>query len=131
MNLKVERIFKGEKYTIGKLYVDGVFFCNTLEDKVRDLTKEKKVKGETAIPEGKYEVVLSYSPRFKKVMPELKNVPHFEGIRIHSGNTEKDSSGCLLVGFNTIKGKLTDSRVTYNKLMNILANEKEINIEII
>lgn len=87
MELKNKRIYKGEDYTIGELYVDGVFICHTLEDKVRLLNSyEDKVYGETAIPIGRYKVVLSYSNRFKKVLPEILNVEFFKGIRIHEGN---------------------------------------------
>lgn len=87
MNIRIDRLYKKEDYTIGKLYINGVFLCSTLEDKVRTLdTIEDKVYGETAIPEGRYEVILSYSKRFNKILPELLNVPFFKGIRIHAGN---------------------------------------------
>lgn len=87
MELTVERIYKGEDYTIGDLYVNNVWFSNTLEDKVRLLNSyEDKVYGETAIPIGRYKVVLSYSNRFKRILPEVLNVEFFKGIRIHEGN---------------------------------------------
>ena len=105
MELLLERKYLKEKYTIGNLYINGVFFSNTLEDTVRDLNKdgifncgELKISGHTAIPYGEYEIKVTYSPKFKRELPILLNVPHFEGIRIHRGNTEKDSSGCVLVG---------------------------------
>lgn len=118
MVIDVVRIFKGEEYTIGKMSINGVHFCDTLEDKVREIAKDGKgkIRGVTAIPAGEYDVAVTYSPRMKRLLPYLKNVPHFEGIRIHAGNTAKDTEGCLLVGFNTIKGKLTDSRKTENKI---------------
>jgi hypothetical protein len=75
-----------------------------------------KVFGKTAIPYGTYEIVRTYSNKYKKILPLLMNVPHFEGIRIHSGNTAEDTDGCILPGFNTVKGKVTDSRNTFKKL---------------
>lgn len=79
---------------IGELTIDGVHQCFTLEDKVR----EKKIFGKTAIPPGRYEVTVSFSNHFQKKLPLLMNVPNFEGVRIHSGNTAKDTEGCILVG---------------------------------
>ena len=131
MKLKLKRIFKGEKYTIGRLYIDDVFFCDVLEDKVRDLSKEEKVWGQTAIPEGTYKIIINYSNRFKRDLPLLLNVPQFEGIRIHPGNTEVDTHGCLLVGINSQKGKVTQSRITFDKLFAKIKNEKDLEIEII
>ena len=123
MELKVERIYLGEQYTIGHLYINGVYFCDTLEDKVRVLNSEKdKIKKETAIPTGRYRVILSYSNHFKCIMPELLDVPYFVGIRIHWGNTKDHTEGCILVGFNTAKGKVLQSKETYKKLFTILNN---------
>jgi hypothetical protein len=90
---------KGDRNIIGDLFVDGVFFCHTLEDEKR--ADGLKVYGETAIPSGTYNVILSVSNRFKRLMPLLLDVPMFKGIRIHGGNTSKDSHGCPLVAFNT------------------------------
>ena len=129
MKLILKRIALRDTYTIGKLYIDGVYFCDTLEDKVRDLNKngkfdngEKKVYGETAIPYGTYKVDMNtVSPRFKNrvwakpyggKIPRLLNINSFEGVLIHPGTTSKDTSGCLLVGRNTIVGKLTQSQGT-------------------
>lgn len=120
MLIEVKRLWPKDSYTVGRLYVDGELFCNTLEDKVRDIEKEGKVYGETAIPYGEYEVVFNYSPKFKRNLPRLLNVPHFEGILIHPGNTAKDSLGCILVGKNTQKGMLTESRVTSDALNKII-----------
>lgn len=120
MELKVTRNWKKSEYTIGRMYVNGEFFCNTLEDKVRDLPKEKKVPGKTAIPAGRYRVILTTSARFKRLLPLLLNVPYFEGIRIHSGNTAADTEGCILVGDNTVKGKVLNSRARERELMDIL-----------
>jgi hypothetical protein len=129
MKLKLIRIYKAETYTIGKLYVDGELFSDVLEDKVRP--NGEKVYGQTAIPAGTYKVILNMSNRFKCIMPLLLNVPNFEGIRIHSGNTSEDTHGCLLVGKNTEKGKVTESRKIFKNLMSILTLAKdEITIEI-
>lgn len=135
MNIILNRIAKKAKYTIGKLYINDRYFCDTLEDTDRGLTQSmteqqigsKKVYGETAIPTGTYRIIISYSNKFKKQMPLLLNVPGFAGIRIHSGNTEKDSLGCILVGKNKAVGKVLESRDTYSKLFSMLqeANKKE------
>lgn len=102
MLLTVKRFEYGSTYCIGKLYIDGEFHCYTLEDKVReDKTKdvwEWKVAGETAIPSGTYKILIDWSNRFQRRLPHLMEVPGFTGVRIHSGNTDKDTEGCLLVG---------------------------------
>ena len=122
MKLTLKRIALRSTYTIGRLYVDGNYFCDTLEDTVRDLNKngkfdngEKKVYAKTAIPYGTYEIKWTYSPRFKKYTPQLMNVPSFEGIRIHAGNTSTDTEGCLLLGENKKVGMVLNSRATINK----------------
>ena len=135
MKLKVERLWKKPGYTVGRLYVDGKFFCNTLEDTVRDLHRERKLPGKTAIPYGEYKVVFNWSPKFGRNLPRLLNVPAFEGILIHPGNTADDSSGCILVGKNTEVGRLTESRYTSDKL-NVLVEDAQrkgesITIEIV
>lgn len=109
MKLTLKRTYKAPNYTIGHLYIDGQYFCDTLEDTVRDLIREKKIPGQTAIPAGTYHVLVTYSPKFKRKLPILVNVPMFTGIRIHRGNTAKDTEGCILVGKNTEKGKVTGS----------------------
>lgn len=118
MKLLVKRKFLGKTYTIGALYIDGKYFCDTLEDRVVDVNKngvfdgeEKKVSGKSAIPYGEYEVVVNRSPKFKRELPRLLNVPHFEGILIHRGNSATDTSGCILVGENSIKGRLSNSSI--------------------
>lgn len=131
MKLKLTRIFKAETYTIGRLYIDGEFFCDVLEDRVRDLSKEDKVWGQTAIPYDTYKIIINYSNRFKRDLPLLLNVPQFEGIRIHPGNTAVDTHGCLLVGINTEKGKVTQSRITFDRLFAKIKNEKDLEIEVI
>lgn len=122
MKLTLKRIALRSTYTIGRLYVDGNYFCDTLEDTVRDLNKngkfdngEKKVYAKTAIPYGTYEIKWTYSPRFKKYTPQLMNVPSFEGIRIHAGSTHEDTAGCLLLGQNKKVGMVLNSRATINK----------------
>ena len=111
MRITVQRRYLGETYTIGTMFINGDYFCDTLEDKVREFgdNGEGKVYGQTAIPYGKYRIVLTYSPKFKRELPLLLNVPFFEWIRIHRGNTEHDSSGCLLLGENKVKGKVINS----------------------
>ena len=109
MNLVLKRIAKRDTYTVGQLYIDGRYWCDTLEDRVRDLSKERKVAGETAIPAGTYDVVVNISPKFKRLLPRLLSVPHFEGVLIHRGNTAADSAGCILVGENKAKGKVLNS----------------------
>lgn len=135
MKLRVERLWKKPAYMVGRLFVDGKFFCNTLEDTVRDLSNEKKVYGKTAIPYGEYKVVYNWSPKFGRNLPRLLNVPAFEGILIHPGNTADDSAGCILVGRNTEVGRLTESRYTSDKL-NVLIEDAQrggesITIEIV
>ena len=135
MKLRVERLWKKPAYTVGRLFVDGKFFCNTLEVTVRDLSNEKKVYGKTAIPYGEYKVVYNWSPKFGRNLPRLLNVPAFEGILIHPGNTADDSAGCILVGRNTEVGRLTESRYTSDKL-NVLIEDvqrggESITIEIV
>lgn len=109
MKLLLERRYKKPGYTVGRLYMDGVFLCDTLEDRVRDLSREKKIAGKTAIPAGCYEVIVNISPKFKRKLPRLLNVPGFEGILIHRGNTPEDTAGCILVGENKAVGKVLNS----------------------
>ena len=130
MELRLIRKYRKETYTIGNLYINGNKFCDTLEDKVRNLPIEKKIPGKTAIPCGTYKVILNKSPRFKKVLPLLLNVPYFEGVRIHPGNTHKDTEGCILVGRNTQPGIVTESKVTMSELMKILTTANNSREEI-
>lgn len=141
-------------YTIGELYVQEedkltqtYKVCDTLEDAFRLLPKacpntpkgsscecKEKVYGKTCIPNGTYTVVLSYSNRFKRILPELLNVPHFLGIRMHAGNSSKDSSGCVLLGTKSKGDWVTASRVAFNKVYKLLqeavARKEEITITI-
>ena len=120
MELTLNRIFLGSSATIGELYVDGEHIADTLEDRVRP--EGEKVYGKTAIPEGTYEMVVSYSPRFKKILPEILNVPNFSGIRIHSLNKAEESEGCIGVGEWNGKDTnwISNSRKAFNKLFAIL-----------
>ena len=139
MKLTVDRKWKKETYTIGNLYVNGSLFCNTLEDRDRGIKqsdsletiKKKKIYGETAIPTGKYKIDMNVtSPKYSAVkwyknlcggkMPRLKDVKGFEGILIHPGNTPFDTYGCILVGKNTIKGQVTQSKDTFSKLYKLM-----------
>ena len=156
MKLKVERKWPKATYTIGRLYIDGILYCNTLEDADRGLhqfdslasIQSRKVAGETAIPKGKYTVSMNVtSPKYAAVawywnfcrgkMPRLMHVPGFDGILIHPGgsNGPLDTRGCILVGKNTKVGKLTDSKACFQevyKLMKAAADKgEEITIEIV
>ena len=135
MELKVKRVAKKNEYTIGRLYIDGKYVSDTLEDCDRGLTqdmpleeiKAKKVYGKTAIPTGTYEIDMNtISPKFQArswakpyggKLPRLIGVKGFEGVLVHVGNTADNSSGCLLVGKNSIKGMVTDSTKTFMSLM--------------
>ena len=127
MELILERIAKRKTYTIGHLYIrqqvmdeylpgtEDKYFCDTLEPTWRDYANGAyKVKGRSAIPEGRYAVVISWSPKFKQWLPILLGGPEFnkqwQGIRIHAGNTVKDTQGCILVGRNQLVGQLLESR---------------------
>ena len=142
MELKIDRRYKGTEYTIGSLYVNGSYFCDTLEDTDRgidstmspaDVTK-KKIYGKTAIPIGTYNVDMNtVSPKFKDrswakpyggKVPRLLVVPGFDGVLIHPGNTASDTLGCILVGRNTIVGRVTDSTATFHSLMKKLLDAK-------
>ena len=128
MELTLNRIFLGSSATIGELLINDKHLCDTLEDRVRP--EGEKVYGKTAIPEGTYEVKLTHSPRFKKILPEILNVPKFSGIRIHTGNSSKDTEGCIIVG--TWDGEKEDwvgsSKIAFDELMTLLeeaTNNKE------
>lgn len=150
MKLVVKRTYRGPNYTIGHLYVNDKYFCDTIEDVDRGLTQgmskieiaKKKVKGQTCIPYGTYLVTMNVvSPKYsdyKKYpyaimvngkMPRILNVPGFEGILIHPGSTALDTDGCLVVGENKVKGKVINSQVTWKKLCMLLmqaSSKKEV-----
>ena len=127
MKLLLKRIAFNSEYTIGKLFINGKFFSHTLEDTVR----EKKIKGKTAIPVGTYEVIVNRSPRFKRDLPRLLDVPNFEGILIHRGNTKDDTEGCILVGENKIKGQVINSTKYEIELTKILKSAQNAGESII
>lgn len=127
MELLLEREHFADEYTIGKLYTDkGEYLCDTLEDRVRE---GEKVYGSTAIPKGRYPLTWCLSNRFKKYLPLLGDVPNFSGVRIHTGNTHEDTEGCILVGMNKLKGRVIDSRVTFDRIKDYLRNATHITIE--
>lgn len=137
MEIRIDRAWKKPGYTISRVYVDGELFgCNCLEDTDRGLKQGMSVKevcaikqyGQTAIPAGTYNVVITYSPRFKKNLPLLENVTGFAGIRIHPGNTAKDTEGCLLFGKNSKQGYVGNSRYWTEQIVSRISasiNKKE------
>ena len=148
MKLTLRRIAKRPKYTIGKLYIDGQYFCDTIEDTDRnldysmpvDVIKQVKVPKQTAIPIGTYEMSMNViSPTYSKkksfawckgVMPRLLNVPGWSGVLIHTGNTQDDSEGCIIVGENKVVGKVINSMVTFKRLWPVLYEHRHEGITI-
>ena len=130
MELILTRIARKAEYTIGRLEDEnGKKLCDTLEPIWRNYDGgELKIPKKSAIPEGTYRVVTTYSLRFRKYLPLLVGVPGFEGVRIHAGNTSRDTEGCILVSQNLQVGKVLWSRITLEKLMKLIENEKEIYI---
>lgn len=126
MKLLLKRLHRTENSTIGELYVDGKFECYTLEDKEREV----KIKSETAIPKGTYKIIINQSNRFKRLLPLLLNVPNFEGVRIHSGNTNHNTEGCVLVGTTRSKDFIGNSRIAFNKLFKKMQEAKDITLTI-
>lgn len=150
MKILLDRFFKGPKYTVGHLYIDGKYLCDTIEDVDRGLLdsmslseiKAKKISSKTAIPRGTYKITLDVvSPKYSKKdyyikvckgkVPRILNVKGFEGILLHTGNTEEDSAGCIILGENKVKGKVINSKVTFEKFYKELLKDKDnITIEI-
>ena len=126
MQITVKRLYKTDTSTIGELLIDGVFECYTLEDVERPV----KIKNETAIPKGTYKVIINQSNRFKRLLPLLLNVPNFEGVRIHSGNTNHNTEGCILVGQTKSKNFIGQSRKAFDKLFKKMQEAKNITITI-
>lgn len=116
MQLRLIREPTAKDTTLGVLFVDGVFFCWTLEDAIRD----DKIPHQTCIPPGRYDVVLSHSPRFNRVLPEVLNVPNFTGIRIHAGNDIADTDGCILVGEERGDAEIYHSRPALAHLQSLM-----------
>ena len=138
MELVLTRIAKRKTYTIGRLaiveriddeYLAGekeVYFCDTLEPTWRDYAHGgRKIKGCSAIPEGRYAVVISWSPKMQQWLPILLGVPNFSGIRIHAGNCSEDTEGCILVGKNKLVGQVVDSRIWLHRLKQKIVEAKE------
>lgn len=153
MNIELKRIARKDTYTIGRLYINGTKVCDTIEDKDRGLTqkmsleeiKKIKVKSKTAIPTGIYTVTLNVkSPSFSQkeyykkycngYLPRILNVPGYDGILMHKGNTAEDSAGCIILGYNTIVGKVTNSQkafeLVYQQLKTASDNGENIIIKI-
>lgn len=153
MKISLKRIYTNNQYTIGHLYVDGTYVCDVIEDADRGLKdsmtleeiRQKKIKDRTAIPQGNYKVTMNViSPRFSKKkyykdfcggrLPRITSVKGFDGVLIHIGNTDKDSSGCLIVGYNKEKGKVLNSKQAFEKLYKMLdsanRNGEKIDIKI-
>ena len=143
MKLLLKRIYFSPTYTIGKLFIDGKYFSDTIEDVNRDLNKdgdlldpgESKVYAQTCIPLGTYDVIVNRSPKMKRDLPRLLNVPHFEGILIHRGSSEKSSAGCIIIGENKVVGKVINSVKYEDALVSVLKHAQnsgeKITIEII
>lgn len=143
IKLTLKRRYRGSQYTIGSLYINNQYFCDTLEDRDRGLSQQmsldniklKKVYGSTAIPTGTYRINMnitsnkfrsrSWAIPYKGKIPRLLNVPGFDGVLIHPGNTDKDTYGCILVGENKVKGQVINSQNTWKKLMEKLLQDKE------
>lgn len=130
MEIELVRNLFAKTFTLGELSIDGSFFCYTVEDTAIDWLKQAKIPGRTAVPQGRYRVVVTMSPRFKKPLPLLLDVPYFEGIRIHSGNTAMDSDGCILVGLRRSANGVVQSRDAMKKLMAVLDGQNEVWITI-
>lgn len=148
MEILIKRIAKKSKYTIGKMYIDGQYICDTLEDADRGLNQNmslkeinsKKVYGETAIPTGTYKVDMNtVSPKFKSrtwakpyggKLPRLVSVPGYDGVLIHPGNKAEDTLGCILVGENKAVGQVLNSQTTFKRVMSILTEGTNITITI-
>ena len=110
MEIIIKRIARKTGYTIGHLSINDHTICDTLEPHCIDWSRERKLPGKTAIPEGRYRVEMIYSAKFERQMPYLQGVPHFTGVMIHQGNAPKNTQGCILVGYNTIRGLVLKSR---------------------
>ena len=136
MDIQVRRFAFKESYTIGRMTAGGEKLCETLEDKIRDLKDlnhdgdfddpgEGKIYGETAIPCGRYQVIVTWSSKFEKRLPELLHVPGFTNIRIHSGRNAKHTEGCILVGENKEKGQLTNGPYYQTSIVKMIDEDSE------
>ena len=126
MKITIKRLHKTEHSTVGELSIDGKFECYTLED----VERKVKIPAETAIPKGTYIVGITLSSRFKRLLPILLNVPNFEGVRIHSGNNNHDTEGCILVGTTRADDFIGNSRIAFEKLFKKMQLAKDITLTI-
>lgn len=137
MKITIRRTILEQTYTLGVMEIDGKHFGYTCEDSDRQLEVEgnEKIKGKTAIPRGRYEVVLSFSHRFQRTMPEILNVPGFTGVRIHGGNTHEDTEGCPLLGARPIANGVAECKIVNQRLIDLIeaAEEsgEEVSLEIV
>lgn len=139
LHILITRNWRKTDYTVGRLYVNGTQLCNTMEDTDRRLFQGQplseilkiKVKGKTAIPTGTYRIRVTESPKFKRPLIEVVDVPGFSGIRIHALNSAEESEGCIGPGLNTAPGRVTDSRKYENILTDMVAKEPEAYITIV
>ena len=139
LHILITRNWRKTDYTVGRLYVNGTQLCNTMEDTDRRLFQGQplseilkiKVKGQTAIPTGTYRIRVTESPKFKRPLIEVVDVPGFSGIRIHALNTAEQSEGCIGPGLNTAPGRVTDSRKYENILTDMVAKESEAYLTIV
>lgn len=129
MKIDIIRIAYRQKYTIGRMSIDGVYFCDTLELPL-EINGVRNVRQQCCVPAGTYKVIMKQSARFGMKLPLLLNVPDRQGILIHAGNTSKDTAGCILVGENTEVGKVLNSRVTLTRLIDKIKYEKDLKITI-
>ena len=130
MEIELWRKYRLNNYTIGKVYVNGIFFSDSMEDRDRLYFGEPKVYSKTAIPVGRYRILMQWSPKNQRVMPFLQNVPQFTGIMIHAGNTEKDTAGCLLFGLNKVKGKVLYSKYYSDTIRDMIMDAEDRREEI-
>ncbi len=136
MEITIDRRYKRDTYTVSRVYVDGerwgdgFHWCSALEDTDRGLFQgmkqseitRRKVYGKTAIPSGMYDVIITHSPRFGKPLPLVVGVPGFAGVRIHPGNTAEDTDGCILLGENSVKGRVMNSRYWCMRMQGLIQN---------
>lgn len=122
LELRLQRTPSTDKSTIGTLWNGAQMLCYTLEDVVRDV----KIPNQTAIPAGRYQVRMTYSMRFGKIMPQLMDVPNFSGVRIHGGNTDADTEGCILVGMHKDTDKIFDCAPAIQKVYDLIASNETI-----
>ena len=128
MQIMLTRNWKKPDYTIGRIFINNAFFCNSMEPIDRGLRqdmpiediKRLKVKNKTAIPTGTYKVMMTWSPKYQKKMPQIMNVPCFDGVRFHPGNKPKDTRGCVLPGENSVKGMVVNSTKYFNQFVSML-----------